>query len=164
MEFKRMRRSEREIPESEAIAVLNRATHGVMAVSGDGGYPYAVPVSFVFSAEKIYIHSAAEGHKIDAIKRDGRVSFCVVDEDGVIPEKYTTAYRSAIVFGRARIVENEDEKAAAMEQLSLKYYPGGDAEERRMKISAAMKRLAVIEITAEHISGKSSLPPGERSV
>ena len=102
--FGKMRRSAQELSQKEAEEILKTATHGVLAVTGEGGYPYAVPMSFVFAGGKIYLHSATEGRKIEAIKSSEKVSFCVVAEDRVIPEKYTTAYKSAIVFGRARIV------------------------------------------------------------
>lgn len=153
MEFRKMRRSAQELSRSEAEKLLKSASHGVLAVSGDGGYPYAVPMSFAFEGGKIYLHSAAVGHKIEAIRREPKVSFCVVTRDSVIPEKYTTAFESVIVFGRAEILEG-DNALAAMEALAKKYHPNGTQKSRDDEISGAMGRFCAIAITPEHISGK----------
>ena len=77
--FREMRRGGQQLSRQEAIAILETGQTGVLAVSGDEGYPYAVPVSYVYLDDTIFFHSATTGHKIDAIKRDSRVSFCVID-------------------------------------------------------------------------------------
>ena len=78
-----------------------RAPHGVLAVLGDGGYPYAVPLSFAYEDGHIYIHCARAGHKLDALRRCAKASFCAVERDDVVPEEFTTRYVSAIAFGQA---------------------------------------------------------------
>ena len=93
--------------------MLSRRTSGVLALLGDGGWPYAVPLSYAFDGEKLYFHCAREGHKLDAIRREARASFCVVDRDEVVPAEYTTYFRSAIAFGRVRVIEDEVQKRAA---------------------------------------------------
>ena len=154
--FREMRRINQQLPENEAIEILASATHGILAVSGDGGYPYAVPLSFVYSGGKIYFHCAREGHKLDAIKRCPKVSFCVVSEDVVIPEGYTTHYRSVIAFGSARVIENNDEKLRAIELLAKKYHPTDSADGRRAEIDGAFGRFVMVEIEIEHLSGKEA--------
>ena len=86
--------------------MLKRGTAGVLAVLGDGGYPYAVPPSCACdeSAQKLYFHCARTGHELDAIARHSQVSFCAVDKDQVMPQQYTTCFRSVVVFGRARVL------------------------------------------------------------
>ena len=71
---------------------------GVLAAAGEDDYPYAVPLSYVYCDFKLYFHCAKEGHKLEAIARNPKVSFCVIDQDQVVPEKYTTYFRSVIVF------------------------------------------------------------------
>jgi len=88
----------------EAVKILQSATSGVLAVCGDDGYPYAVPLSYVYADGKIYFHSALQGHKIDAIRSNPKVSFCVIDKDDIQPQEFTTYFRSVIVFGKARII------------------------------------------------------------
>ena len=94
--FRKMRRSRQELSREESIDVLERGTHGVLALMGDDGYPYALPISYAYKDGRIYFHSAAEGHKIDSIRRCGKASFTVVDLDEVKPEEYTTVYRSVV--------------------------------------------------------------------
>ena len=151
-----MRRFAQELPADEAVKILESATHGVLAVSGDGGYPYAVPLSFVYDGGKIYFHCAREGHKLDAIKACSKVSFCVVSEDKIVPEKYTTFYRSVIVFGRARLIEDSEEAFRAIELLAKKYHPDDAPENRRSEISGAADRFCMAEIEIEHLSGKEA--------
>ena len=107
--FRPMRRADQELSRAEAETILREAKTAVLALSGDGGFPYAVPVNPLYHEGKIYFHSAPAGHKIDAVRRCRRVSLCVVAQDEVLPEKLTTAYRSVIVFGRARIIDRPDE-------------------------------------------------------
>lgn len=154
--FREMRRIKQELSYENSIELLNKATSGVLAVSGDDDYPYAVPLSFVYDDSKIYFHAAKSGHKIDAINRNSKVSFCVTDMDHIVPEEYTTYFRSVIVFGKARILEQESEKRKAIEKLAEKYSP--DHEEGRLQeIESAFKHLCMIELTIEHITGKEAI-------
>ena len=105
--FRNMRRIGQLLSDEESKQILAEATHGVLGLSGDDGYPYTVPVSHVYRDGKIFFHCAKEGHKIDAIRRNKKVSFCVVAQDEVMPKERTTAYISVIAFGTARIVEDE---------------------------------------------------------
>ncbi len=153
--FRKMRRFKQLLSEQESIEVLNRCTSGVLAVSGDDDYPYAVPLSYVYKDGKLYFHCALTGHKIDSIKRNDKVSFCVIDKDDVVPEKYTTYFRSVIVFGRAKIIEDRDEKIRIAMLLGEKYNPGHpkDAMEEIHRLFSA---LCIIELDIEHITGKAA--------
>ena len=92
--FREMRRRKQQLSESECSAILARGTSGVLALRGDEGYPYAVPLSYVYDDRKIYFHSAKAGHKIDAIRSCSKASFCVIDQDEVVPEEYTTYFKA----------------------------------------------------------------------
>lgn len=151
-----MRRKRQQLPPEECRAILWRGTSGVLAVSGDDGYPYAVPLSYVYVDSKLYFHCAQSGHKLDAIRRDGRASFCVIDQDQVLPEHYTTCFRSVIAFGKARILENPHEKRAAIELLAEKYSPE-QGEGRRQEIEGAFDQLCMIELAIEHLTGKEAI-------
>lgn len=154
--FRKMRRSRQQLSRAECEEILRRATSGVLAVSGDGGYPYAVPLSYVYEGGKLWFHCALSGHKLDAIRRDSRVSFCVVDQDQVVPAAYTTYFRSVILFGRARILEDHKEKLAALEKLAERYAPG-DLEGRMIEIEKSFSRTCMVEITVEHMTGKAAI-------
>ncbi len=151
-----MRRKKQLLPFVETENILRNATSGVLAVSGDDGYPYAVPLSYAYENGKIYFHCAKEGHKIDGIRGDEKVSFCVVDKDQVVPEKFTTFFRSAIAFGKARIVSEDALKRHALELLVKKYSPGFEvagAEEIRRDFET----VCVVEVAVDYLSGKEAI-------
>lgn len=155
--FREMRRKNQQLSEQQAIEILKSGTSGVLALLGDGGYPYAVPISYVYSDSKLYFHAAKSGHKIDAIKNCDKASFCVVAEDDVVPEKYTTLFRSAVAFGRIRIIESESEMKIAISNLAIKYHPTGSGQSREHEIKGAWNRLCIFELTIEHLTGKQSI-------
>lgn len=150
-----MRRSRQALTAEECAAVLERNTAGVLAVMGDGGWPYAVPLSYVWRDGRLYFHSAVSGHKLDAIRADGRASFCVVDQDQIIPEEYTTYYRSVIVFGTARVLDGPEEKRRAIEALGAKYRPGFEAE-LAAEIDGSWDRFLMVELVPREITGKQA--------
>lgn len=154
--FREMRRKKQVLSREDSIAILNRGTSGVLAVSGDDGYPYAVPLSYVYHGSKLYFHCAKTGHKLDAIVKNNKVSFCVIDTDQVVPQEYTTYFRSVIIFGRARILNDEGEKRSALETLAAKYSP--DYEQGRLQeIDKLFNQTCLVEIEIDHITGKESI-------
>ena len=154
--FREMRRSRQQLSREAATELLNRNTGGVLAVSGDDGYPYAVPMSYVYADGKIYFHSAKSGHKIDAIRRSEKASFCVIDQDRVVQEEYTTYFRSVIVFGRIHRVEEEAEKQRVATMLAMKY--ASDFKEGIPKeIRSSMGNMEILELTVEHMTAKEAI-------
>ena len=97
--FREMRRKRQQLSTEECIAILEKMTSGVLALNEEGGYPYAVPLSYVYSDNKIYFHSAIKGHKIELLEKNENVSFCVIFQDHIVPEEFTTYFQSVIVFG-----------------------------------------------------------------
>ncbi len=154
--FREMRRKKQALTPEECAEILRRGTSGVLAVLGDGGYPYAVPLSYVYDGEKIFFHCAKSGHKLDAIRQNPKVSFCVIDQDQIVPEEYTTYFRSVIVFGTARILTQEDEMRGPIEKLAARYAPD-DREGREEEIEREISHMAMIELTPDHISGKEAI-------
>lgn len=155
--FREMRRKRQILTEEEAKEVLSRGTSGVLALLGDDDYPYAVPISYVYCDSKLYFHGAKSGHKIDAIKKYEKASFCVIDKDDVIPEEYTTYFRSVIAFGRIHIMEDESEMRKAIELLAKKYHPDSSKDERNVAIDREWKSLCMMEFSIEHLSGKEAI-------
>ena len=157
MVFLEMRRKKQVLSQKEVEDILHKGTSGVLALLGDNDYPYAVPISYVYDDGKVYFHSAKSGHKIDAVQRTAKASFCVIDEDLVVPEEYTTYFRSVIAFGRIRIVEDDSEKRAAIEKLAIKYAPEDTAANRDYAISREWKPLCMLEMTIDHVTGKEAI-------
>lgn len=153
--FPKMRRADQQLSDEESCAILRGARSGVLAVCGDGGYPYAVPLNFAYHDGKIVFHCAAEGYKLDAIRRCGKVSFCVVAQDEVMPRELTCAYLSVVAFGRAQIVEDAARQAEIALLLGEKYssdYP--EIYRRAIDKALAARKMACVEIRVEHLTGK----------
>ncbi len=155
--FREMRRSRQALPEAESLAILERGSHGVLAVLGDEGYPYAVPLNYVYADGAIYFHCARSGHKYDAVKACPRTSFCVIDRSNVVPETYSTDYRSVIVFGEVSELTDEAEKRHAIECLALRFAPDDSAEHRAAAIDGDWDALCVLVLRIEHLSGKEAM-------
>lgn len=154
--FRKMRRFQQALSKEAVDEILERNTSGTLALFGDDGYPYAVPLSYIYMNGKLYFHSAKEGHKIDAVKNYEKASFCVIDQDQVVSEKYTTYYRSVIAFGKVRLVESKDEMCRIAAALAMKYsseYEAGIPKE----IDAFIDRMAIIELTIDHATGKEAV-------
>lgn len=150
--FREMRRKLQQLPQEECERILREGKTAVLALAGDDGYPYAVPVNYVYDSGKIYFHCTKTGHKLDALRRCEKVSMCVVDRDDVAPERLATDYMSVIVFGRARILEDDEEIYRAVEVFGLKYNP--DREAVRREIRREWDALCCVEITVDHMTGK----------
>lgn len=155
-EFRPMRRSRQQLSAEECENILGKATAGTLALLGDGGYPYSLPISFVYHNGKIFFHSALRGHKIDAIRSCDKASFSVIDKDDVKGKEYTTYFRSVICFGKIRIIDNDDEKMAAVRMLGNRYNPN-DEEALAAEIHKSYKGMCMIELDIEHITGKEAI-------
>ena len=153
--FREMRRGKQLLSQEDTKAVMERCTNGVMACLGDDDFPYAVPLSYVYFNGRIYFHSAKAGHKIDAIKRNPKVSFAVIDEDTIVSKEFTSYFRSVIAFGKARIAEGE-ERMEAFRALVEKY-SGEQPEEAKREEIAECERACIIAIDIEHMTGKEAI-------
>lgn len=153
--FREMRRGKQLLSAEDTTAVMKRGSNGVLACLGDEDYPYAVPLSYVYHNNKVYFHSAKAGHKIDAIEKNPKVSFTVIDEDTIVSKEYTSYFRSVIAFGKARIVEGE-ERLEAFRELVEKY-SGDQPEESKLKEITECMQAYIIAIDVDHITGKEAI-------
>ena len=161
--FPEMRRRRQEMTQDEVAALLREADYGILAVHGEDGYPYTVPMNYVFveggldgtaALGAIYFHCALEGHKLDAIARDPKASFCVIGKHAYRPQKFATTYESVIAFGQVAIIE-EASKAEALYVLSKKF----DPHEHELILNEIEKdgpRCVVLELRIDHITSKKS--------
>jgi len=151
-----MRRHRQQLSIEECERILGRCTSGVLALAGDGDYPYAVPLSYVYADGAIIFHSAMQGHKVDAIRRDSRCSFCVIEKDEIRPAEFTTYFRSVIAFGRIRILEDDNEKVQALRLLGRRYSPG-DEHGLQHEIDKSLDHVLLLRLDIEHLSGKQAI-------
>jgi uncharacterized protein len=154
--FRDMRRKKQLLSKEETVAILQSHTSGVLGVTGDDGYPYTVPLSYVYKDDRLFFHCAKDGHKIDGINRNDKVTFCIIDKDEIVPEKVTTFYRSVILFGRAKILTEDSVRRFALESIAEKYAPD-NMEDAQKEITTDWNRACVVEIKIEHMTGKAAL-------
>ena len=150
--FRDMRRFKQKLTESECEAVLQKQKRGVLAVLGDGGYPYTVPMNYVYDNGCIYYHSAVEGHKLDAVRACDKGSFNVLSDGELTDDGWSYNILSVTAFGRLRILTDESERIEKLRLLGQKYFPTAEMVESDIEKNA--RRCAVIELRIEHLSGK----------
>lgn len=152
--FREVRRKKNEISIEAAKQLLEAERRGVLAVNGDEGYPYAIPVNYLYcrQEEKIYFHGSRTGHKVDSILKNDKVCFTVFGNETVKEEQWAPYVQSAVVFGRCRLIRAQNAAVELVKNLARKYFP----EEALVEEEAAAYGNAVqmFEIEIEHISGK----------
>lgn len=151
-----MRRHRQQLSAAECRQLLERCTSGVLALLGDGGYPYAVPLSYAYADGRLYFHSALEGHKVDAISACNKCSFCVIDRDEVHPAEFTTHYRSVIAFGHVSVIDDPAVRLEAIRLIGRRYSPH-DAAGLQREIDKGMSRVLLLRLDIEHLSGKQAI-------
>lgn len=154
MIFREMRRNKQEIPESECREILQSEKRGILAVHGDSGYPYAVPVNFYYdpAENRIYLHSAKAGHKLDAIRKDPKVCFTVLEQGFKKPGDWAYYVRSVIIFGKIEILTDSELIRENVKLLGLKYYPTEQDVHRTMQ--KHLQNLELLAIRIESMKGK----------
>ncbi|MBP5292085.1 MAG: pyridoxamine 5'-phosphate oxidase family protein [Lachnospiraceae bacterium] len=152
--FRKMRRFKQQISEDECIRILKEQPRGILSMHGDDGYPYGVPMNHWYSETdgKIYFHGAKEGHKIDSIKKDEKVSFCVYDQGFRREGEWALNINSVVVFGRIRTVEDEDKRREICTNLCRKFTD--DEEYLRRELVNALPRVCCLELEIDHMTGK----------
>lgn len=155
MMFREMRRKKQLLSTEETVEILKRNTAGTLALMGADGYPYSLPISFVYYDNKIILHGAKEGHKIDAIRNCNKASFSVIDKDQIVPEEYTTYYQSVIAFGKIKILESKEEMKNCLDILAEKYRHGHEAE-REKEMNAGLPAVSIMVLEIEHMTGKKA--------
>lgn len=152
--FRTIRRKNREISTEKAKELLRTSRIGILAVNGDDGYPYAIPINYFYDEEngKICFHGARIGHKADALKKDDRICFTVTGKEEIREEAWAPYVKSAVVFGRCHRMEDGEETARTLKRFAMKYYPDEQAADEEIERSG--KAVQMFEIEIEHISGK----------
>ncbi|MBP3771152.1 MAG: pyridoxamine 5'-phosphate oxidase family protein [Treponema sp.] len=152
--FRQMRRFKQQVSEEKCIEILKNEWRGVLAVLGDDGYPYTIPLDFYYDEGdgKIYFHGAKEGHKVDAIEKCDKVSFCVMDKGFKKDEDWALNITSVVAFGRIKKVEDFEKVKEKVCKLGRKYHPSAEAVE--IEWENAKNRVLCLEMTIEHMTGK----------
>ena len=152
--FRPMRRPKKAISQQEARQLLRTEKRGILAVNGDDGYPFAIPVDYYYDPEqdRIYFHGAKIGHKVDALKKDDKVCFTVYGNERREEGDWASYWQSVVVFGTCRLIRDADVTEARVRELALKYYPS--REEAEAELNKALAAVQLFEISIQHLSGK----------
>lgn len=151
--FREMRRKDKQASQEESIEILKKGEFGVLSTICENGYPCGIPLNYVYFNGRIYFHCAKEGQKLDNIKNNPKVSFCVACDVELLPEKFSTKYSSAVLFGTAEEVNGEEKTEALLELI--KKYSARFIEQGKEYIKKSSDTAKVYKINIEHITGKS---------
>ena len=152
--FRPIKKKKNEISTEAAKELLRTSRRGILAVNGDDGYPYAIPINYFYdeTSEKIFFHGSRAGHKVDALKECDKICFTVTGQEMLKAEPWAPFVKSAVVFGRCHLIEDREDTLKTLKQLAMKYYP--DEQTADEEIVRSAKAVQMFEITIEHISGK----------
>ena len=149
-----LRRRDRALDDAEALRLLEEAEWGVLATVDEAGWPYAVPVNHAVVDGALIIHCATAGHKLANLAFNPRVSYCAVTQAETLPLELATRYASVIVFGRAELLTDGEEKRAALRALGLRF-AAGHADLVDREIGKDLFRTAVLRVRIERVTGKA---------
>ena len=153
--FRKMRRLKQQLKDSDALDVLKKGYRGTLSLIGDDGYPYGVPVNYFLGEDgHIYIHCAAQGHKIDALKKCDNVSFTVIEDQPRVPGDFALYVKSVIVFGRIHMVEDREKVLKHVMELAVHIYPDHIEDNYKADLERNKNTVQLLEIVPEHITGK----------
>ena len=152
--FRSMRRFRQQLSDEECVKILQEGRRGVLALQGDDGYPYAVPINFYYdkSRNRIYYHGAFEGHKIDSLGRSDKVTFNVLSTGWRDEGQWWLQFNSVTVFGRLRIVRDPALIEEALRGIAMKYIPDKVFAEQHVQDSK--DHICILELEPEHMTGK----------
>lgn len=152
--FRKMRRPRQEVEQHICEEILKEEKRGVLSVNGDDGYPYTIPVNFLYEEESntIYFHGAKAGHKVDAMRQNDKVCFTTWNTGYKKEGDWAWTVTSVVVFGRAELVEDENVTSEKVRKIAMKYYP--TQEEIDEEMAQSIKRTQLTAIHIEHMSGK----------
>jgi len=154
--FRTMRRFKQQISEEECIRILQEEKRGILSMHGEDGYPYGIPMNHWYNPEngKLYFHCAKTGHKLDAIRKNDKVSYCVYDQGFRKDGDWALNIRSVVVFCRARIVDDAEDDLRRRIAVGLCRKFTDDEAFLQKELVNAMPRAAFLELTPDHMTGK----------
>jgi nitroimidazol reductase NimA-like FMN-containing flavoprotein (pyridoxamine 5'-phosphate oxidase superfamily) len=151
--FRPMRRFKQALANEECASILEHAYRGFLSVLGDNGYPYCVPINFVYEGRKLYFHCAKEGHKLDAIRACDKACFTVLNEPEIEPGEWWYHVKSVICFGRVTVMADDEERLLRLRSLADKYFPKGYDTESDIQRNGP--KAEILQFTIEHMTGKA---------
>ncbi len=149
-----MRRKDRERDAAFGLKLFEECEYATLATVSEDGTPYCIPISVVLDGEYIYMHGAKEGHKVQNFLHNENVCLNCVGKTKLLPDKFSTEYESAVVFGKIEIVEDEQEKIRALMKICEKYAPSNIENAQKM-VSASLNNVGIYKIKISKITAKA---------
>lgn len=152
--FRELLRKKQKLTVEECVFVLENETRGILSVNGDEGYPYGMPMNHFYNHSDgcIYFHCGKFGHRIDALRKDPKVSFCVCDKGFRREGEWALNVKSVVVFGKISIIDDNDAIIEICEQLCHKFTD--DEEYIQKELQGSLKNTLLLKLVPEHICGK----------
>ncbi len=152
--FREMLRRKQQLTQEECIEILKHELRGVLSVLGDDGYPYGMPLNHYYCEEdgKLYFHGGKLGHKIDALRRNNKASFCVYDQGARQEGEWFLRIRSVIVFGTVDFITDRETIADISRRLSYKFTQ--DEQYIENEIRRVGPGTLLLALTIAHMTGK----------
>lgn len=153
--FRELTRKNKQIPNEKCIEILKNETRGVLSVNGENGYPYGMPMNHYYfeKTNKIYFHCGKTGHRLDCLKQNNKASFCVYTKGYKEENDWAFDVESVIVFGEIKIINDEEIIKNITTNLSHKFTD--DEEYIKKEIESSLKNTFLLELTPQHICGKT---------
>lgn len=151
-----MKRSRQALSQQEIIEILRRNTYGTLALNDPSGYPYQIPMNYVFANGKLVFHCSLSGHKTDLIQKDPKASFCVVDFHETKTELISSIYRSVVVTGKISLIESDQDKKEALNDLAHACFDDIIQQVLNEEIDRMLRVVTVFELEPVDMSGKQA--------
>lgn len=152
--FRKVRKKVNEISTELAKDLIKKSRRGILAVNGDDGYPYSIPINYLYDeeSEKIFFHGSKVGHKVDSLKKSDKICFTVYGNESIKDESWAPYLQSAVVFGRCHLIEDSERAMKMLKEFAMKCYPSETMVVE--EIGKSGRATQMFEISIEHISGK----------
>ncbi len=152
--FRELKRKNKQVPMEECVHLLKTEMRGILSVLGDNDYPYGAPMNFWYNEEdgSIYFHSGKVGHRLEALRKHNKVSFCIYDQGYRDEGDWALNITSVIVFGQMELIDDVDTVVEMATKLSYKYTQ--DEEFINSEIKKFARGTMLLKLVPEHICGK----------
>ncbi len=149
--MRKMRRSDRATSSEKAWEILENADYMTLSMMGAEGVPYGVTLSFARVDNALYFHCANEGYKLDSLRKNPAVCVNAVRQQRTKAEEFTVAFESAVAFGTASEVTEQEEKVRGLLAICKKYAPENTGAAAYI---AQYPEVSVWRIDVSDLSGK----------
>ncbi|MBQ1900027.1 MAG: pyridoxamine 5'-phosphate oxidase family protein [Erysipelotrichaceae bacterium] len=152
--FRQIKRVKQALNKEECLEILKKEKRGVLSVLGDDDYPYGMPINHYYDEDthKLYFHGGRYGHKIDAMRRHDKASFCVYGDGFIENDNWYLCFKSVIVFGRIEFIE--DKKTIEDMCRKLSYHFTDNAEYIESEIAKDLNGTLMFSLSIEDMQGK----------